>query len=115
MAMSVSNPNPAVGDTIQYNITFGNLGPNTATSVQIISPLPSQVSYVSSTGGTFDSSTGIWTLGDFISGQNGNLSITVTVLPAASGITITNSASISSSVGDPDGSNNNASTSITVP
>jgi trimeric autotransporter adhesin len=115
MAMSVSNPNPAVGDTIQYNITVGNLGPDTATSVQIVSPLPSEVTYVSHTGGTFNPGTGIWTLGDFTSGQNGSPSITVIVSPAASGMTIPNSASVASSVGDPDASNNNASTSITVP
>ncbi|MEO8608170.1 MAG: PA14 domain-containing protein [Chloroflexota bacterium] len=115
MAMSVSNPNPNVGDTIQYNITYGNLGPDTATSVQLVSPLPTEVSYVSSTGGTYDSSTGIWTLGNLINGQNGNLSITVVVSPAGSGMTIPNAASISSGVGDPDGSNNNANTSISVP
>jgi uncharacterized repeat protein (TIGR01451 family) len=115
MAMSVSNPNPNVGDTIQYNITYGNLGPDTATGVQLVSPLPAQVTYDSHIGGTFNPGTGIWTLPDLISGQNGNLSISVIVSPAAAGQTIPNSASITSAVGDPDGSNNNANTSITVP
>jgi len=115
VTMTVSNPTPNVGDTIQYNITYGNLGASTATGMQMLSPLPSQVDYVSHAGGTFDSATGNWTLPDLMSGQNGSASITVTVRPEASGSTVPNLIVILSFVADPDVSNNSSISAITVP
>jgi hypothetical protein len=91
------------------------MGSSTATGVQMLSPLPVQVDYVSHTGGTFDSASGNWTLPDLLNGQNGNASITVMVRADASTLTVPNSIVIMAAQADPNPSNNNANTSISVP
>ncbi len=81
VSMTVSETQAAEGDTVTYTITVTNLGPRTATGVEITDELPSRVSYVSAsaTQGSFDSTTGVWTVGSLAEGASATLSITVRV------------------------------------
>src|SRR5262249_28037786 len=59
------NSSPSVSDTITFTITLTNHGPNTATDVIVSDPLPAGLLFVSATAsqGSFDHTTGIWTVG----------------------------------------------------
>ena len=65
LAKTVSNPTPNVGDSITFTITLTNNGPDTATNVTVNDLLPAGLTFVSGTPseGTYDPTTGIWTVG----------------------------------------------------
>ena len=65
LAKSVNDTIPHVGDTIAYTVTLTNNGPDSATNVQVTDPLPAGVSFVSAmpSQGTYDPSTGLWSVG----------------------------------------------------
>lgn len=55
------------GDTVFYELTVINEGPDDATGVAIEDALPSGVTYVSSAGeGSYDNTTSVWTVGDLL-------------------------------------------------
>ncbi len=61
----VNNPAPNVGDTLTYTLNLANLGPSSATGVQVTDLLPGGLTFVSATPsqGSYNSSTGLWTVG----------------------------------------------------
>src|SRR5262249_1002235 len=63
---AVSNPTPNAGDTTTYTSTLTNPGPNGASGVTVNDLLPAGLKFVSATPsqGTYDSTTGVWTVGD---------------------------------------------------
>lgn len=65
VTMTVSNSQPNFSDVITYAATLTNNGPDTATNVEVDALLPTGVSYVSHTasGGSYNESTGKWTIG----------------------------------------------------
>lgn len=68
------------GETVVYTLTVTNGGADNATSVAVTDKLPTGVTYVSSTGdGTYDHTSGLWTIGDVANGVSKSLAITVTV------------------------------------
>ena len=79
------------GDKATYTVSVTNKGPDNATGVIIRDQLPNGVTYVSSTGGTYSSKTGAWTVGSLAAGASVHLTITVTVGTNGS---ITNNASV---------------------
>jgi uncharacterized repeat protein (TIGR01451 family) len=95
---TVDNPAPAVGATIIYAIALTNNGPDTATGVEVEDILPTGVTYVSSTAtqGTYVSGIGLWAVGTVAVGSTETLTITVTVDEGTAGLTITNTATVSS-------------------
>ena len=78
---AVSDAAPAVGGLMTYTIAVTNLGPSAATSVAISDVLPASVAFVSATAsqGTYDSASGLWTVGDMPATATQTLSITVRV------------------------------------
>ncbi len=56
---------PNVGDTITYIVTLRNFGPDPAFGVQVRDQLSPGVSFMSAapSQGTYDSTTGVWTVG----------------------------------------------------
>ncbi|MFH1533806.1 MAG: S-layer homology domain-containing protein [Nitrospirota bacterium] len=115
LAMLVDNSTPRTGDTVQYDLTLTNNGPETATGIAVTNTLSSDTSYTgSSIGlGSYDGSTGVWTVNSLASGISARITIMAGVIGATAGTVITNSAEITStaSTSDSDSTPNNASTS----
>ena len=113
MAKTVSNATPANGTNITYTLTASSSAASnlTATGVTVQDTLPPGVTFVSSVGtGTYNSGTGVWTIGTLAPNSSASITITVTVT-ATSGATVTNGAEIrTSSAVDSDSTPNNGST-----
>jgi uncharacterized repeat protein (TIGR01451 family)/gliding motility-associated-like protein len=110
---SANNTSPTIGNNVVFTITASNLGPNAATGVSVTDLLSAGYAYVSSTVsvGSYNSTTGIWTIGNLANGANATLSITAKV--NASG-TYGNTATIKGNELDPV-TGNNTSTVTPVP
>ncbi len=105
------------GNTFTYTITVQNAGPDAATNVVVNDLLPSCVSFLSTSGvpGCAENALGVpnCTLGNFPAGTMDSYDILVdtTACPAGS---ITNTATVSSDVSDPNLSNNTAGLLVTI-
>jgi uncharacterized repeat protein (TIGR01451 family) len=114
LTQSVSNQTPNVGDTVVFTVTLTNLGPDTATSVAVEDLLPAGLQFVSATPsqGSYDSSTGVWTVGMVSTTGSQTLVIQALVVsPTAQ----TNTATVShSDQYDPNTTNNTASVSYSA-
>jgi uncharacterized repeat protein (TIGR01451 family) len=114
LAQSVSSTNPNGRATITYTLTVANssTSPQTATGVTVRDLLPSGVEFVSASGtGSYNSSSGDWSVGTLAPGASATLTITATVA-AGNGVSVTNNAEITaSSVADLDSTPNNGVTS----
>lgn len=99
LAKSVSSAAPATGSSISYTLAVTNASgsPATATGVTVLDTLPAGFSFTSATGfGSYNSTTGVWTVGSVPPGATRTLTISGTV-NATSGATILNSAEITAS------------------
>ncbi len=78
---TVDNAAPNVGQNVTFTITLTNDGPNTATNVTVGDSLPAGVTFVSSTpsAGSYNSGTGVWTVGTIANGASATLQIVATV------------------------------------
>jgi LPXTG-site transpeptidase (sortase) family protein len=104
-----STSTAAVNSTINFTLTVTNSGPDDASGVEVTDQLPGGFTYVSSSPsrGTYNSATGVWTIGDLAVNATATLNITVTVNASGS---YTNRAEITASLLiDPDSTpgNNN--------
>jgi uncharacterized repeat protein (TIGR01451 family) len=114
LTKTVSNAAPTAGGTVDYTLTVTNAAasPTAAAGVTVTDILPAGTTFNSqiSGTGTYNSGTGIWTLGAVPIGASRSIVIRVNVT-AGAGTTITNSAEIrTSSVADLDATPNNGST-----
>jgi len=92
---SVDNSSPIEGDGVNYTLLLTNAGLSVAMGVVVTDLLPTGVTYVTHSGdGTYDSGTGLWSVGDLTNGQSASLSIEVDVDDGTAGWLITNSAAI---------------------
>jgi uncharacterized repeat protein (TIGR01451 family) len=110
---SVSNPTPAVGTMVTFTVTAHNLGPDSATSLQVTDKLPAGLTFDSATAsqGSYASGTGIWTVGALAVGATATLRVTATVTGTTR---VTNTARRSSSAPtDPNAANDSASAAVT--
>lgn len=78
---TVDNASPKCNDNVTFTIKVTNLGPNTAKSVVVSDLLPNGLDYISNsiTQGTYNNTTGAWTVGDLTNGSYATLTITVKV------------------------------------
>ena len=68
------------GESFTYTLTLTNDGPDVATNVQVKDLLPSRMSYVSdSGGGTYNPTSGIWTVGTVPVGGANAKTLTISV------------------------------------
>ena len=78
---TVDNPNPKCDDNVTFTIKATNLGPNSASGVQVSDLLPTGLDYVSSSAseGSYNNTTGIWNIGTIANGAFATLTIRVKV------------------------------------
>ena len=91
---TASNSLPNVGQQFSYTVTATNNGPGTANNVQVTDVIPAGLTFNSYTAsqGTYNSATGIWTVGTLASGASAVLQLFVTPTAAAAGTSIVNTA-----------------------
>ena len=78
--MIVDNSSPYVGDNVLFTLTVTNDGPSDATGLVITNLLPSGFIYVSdNSSGNYNSTNGLWTLGNLTSGNSISIQITASV------------------------------------
>ena len=96
MAKTVDNAAAVTGTNVIYTVTATNEGTLDATLVEVTDLLPAGVSFVSASAsqGSYDDSTGLWTVGTLTPNGVATLDITASVT-AATG-TITNTAEVTS-------------------
>ena len=110
------SPDPVpVGGLLTYTLTAHNAGPSTATGVNVTDDLPAGVTFDSATTsqGSCSQASGTVTcpLGTLASGANAT--VTIRVRPQSAG-SITNTASVSSDIFEPNPSDNSTSAETTV-
>lgn len=112
LTQTAASPTVAHGQNIAFALAYQSLGPSDATSSQIVSTLPAGLSYVSGPAGcSAVGQTVTCTLGTLLENDEG----TRTIVARADTLGMkTNSATVSSPIGDPDLSNNTATADVTV-
>ena len=99
LTKSVSNAAPAFGASINYVLSVSNASgsPLTATGVTVQDNLPAGFNFTGASGfGSYNSATGVWSVGSIPAGVTRTLTISGTVA-ATAGASVTNSAEISAS------------------
>ncbi|WP_282078988.1 PKD domain-containing protein [Aquimarina algiphila] len=80
LAKTVNNTTPDVTDNITFTLTLTNDGPSEATGVVVTDPIPSGFNWISDTsGGDYNSGTGLWTIGNLGIGATTSIDITVSI------------------------------------
>jgi uncharacterized repeat protein (TIGR01451 family) len=106
------------GDTLTYTLTVANNGPASAAGVVVTDPLPSAVTYQSSsaTQGTCSQASGTVTcnIGTMSNGQIVTITISVTATVFSSSSLAVNTATVSSTTSDPNSSNNSSTFTSTI-
>ncbi|MHC4511735.1 MAG: DUF11 domain-containing protein, partial [Planctomycetota bacterium] len=100
--IEVDNHTPDIGSNVDFTLTVTNGGPDGATGLEVTDALPTGYTYVSDTPsvGTYNSGTGVWTIGNLANGASANLIITATVNAAGN---YTNNAEVTAvNESDPD-------------
>lgn len=103
-----------VGENVTYTLTLTNNGPNTATDIAVTERLPQGLTFVSATPsqGTYNSTTGIWSVGNLSSGSSVTLQLVATGTTAGS---IPNTAQITAlDQSDPNPDNDQAGAEVVV-
>ncbi len=109
---TVNQSTPTVGQNVTYTIVANNLGPSTATGVQLSDLLPAGVTFVSytATQGAYNSTTGIWFVGTMVNGSSVTLSVVVRV--TAMGTIVNTVTVVPGNYFDPNLSNNVSSATM---
>ena len=105
---------PYVGELLTFHVIVTNQGPSPATGVAVTEVLSAGLVFESAAAsqGSYDSATGVWTVGAIANAGSAGLTITARVTQAG---TVTNTASVTASdQPDPDPSDNTASVTLTT-
>lgn len=102
LTLTANNQLPNLREQVTLTTTLSNAGPSTATGVQVKIPVPSGLRLQSNsfTGGTYNASTGIWTVPTLAAGASVRLTL-VTSIETVSPVTVTAEV-IASDQPDPD-------------
>lgn len=107
LAKSVDDTTPQIGQTVTFTVTVTNAGPNPASGVAVRDQLTQGLAFVdaSASQGSYNNSTGIWTVGSLAGGGSATLTLRATVGSLGDK---TNTAQVSASdQADPDSTPNN--------
>lgn len=111
---TVDNSTQTVGQNVTFTVTASNLGPFATTGATVNDLLPAGLIYVSHTAsaGIYTPGSGVWSIGSMNSGASQALTLTATV--TAAGLpSVTNTASVTSNLFDPNTGNNTATSTVT--
>lgn len=110
---TVNTLSPTIGSTVTFTLAIANAGPSSAVAVQVADVLPAGYTFVAATPsvGSYNSGTGVWTVGTLVSGGSATMGLQATVNAAGP---YANTATVSSSTPDPD-PGDNVSTSTPTP
>ena len=91
-ALASGNPTPAEGDTVTFEIVVVNNSGGQATNVSLTDSLPTGITYTADTTsqGSYDPATGVFTIGTLNVGDTAILTLSGTVDVGQGGNTITN-------------------------
>jgi uncharacterized repeat protein (TIGR01451 family) len=108
LTKTVDDTTPNRNQNITFTLTVANAGPEGATNVTVNDVLPAGLTFVSSTPsqGSYNSGTGVWTVGSINSAANATLQIVATV--ATTGTKANTAEVAASSQFDPDSTPGNA-------
>ncbi len=109
---TVNNANPKYLDNVTFTLTAHNYGPDAATGVAVTDKLPAGLQFVSATGGAYNATSGVWTIGNLANGANAVLSIVAKVM--VSNTKLTNIAVVNGTNYDQGSNNNKGNTTVTV-
>lgn len=112
LSKTVDNKTPAVNSNVTFTIRASNIGTNAATNVKVKDLLPSGLTYVSSNAsqGSYDSSTGFWSVGTVAGSSNATLTVTAT---AIGGVAVNTACLYTLDQTDTSSANNCASETVT--
>ena len=124
VTVAADNATPEAGAPVVYTITASNAGPDPAADVEATVTLPTGLTYTSSqtATGTYDSATGVWSVGNLAKDAEPTLTLTATTGSNTHGqaLTVTVSIKASETIGtstveelDTDESNNTATAAVT--
>ncbi|TAE27767.1 MAG: DUF11 domain-containing protein [Cytophagales bacterium] len=105
--IQMTNTAPNQYEPTTARIVITNSGPNTATGItsQVGLPAGNPITSLTTSGGSFNSGTGLWTVGALTPGQS--VTLTVTFSAATGGVATVSNEIISSSLPDPNSTPNN--------
>jgi uncharacterized repeat protein (TIGR01451 family) len=111
VSTTVNNENPAEGDTVVFTVTISNEGPDAASNVKVIDPIPSNLNscVVVESQGSYIMADDQWTVGTLAIGQTEVMTISGTLIKSG---TFINVALASSDQGDGVPENNSASVTV---
>lgn len=118
--LASGNTTPIVGETVTYQVQVTNNGPLQATNVSLTDLLPTGLTATGSNGtvsqGSYNSSSGLWTVGTLNNGATATLTLSGTVNAGTGGTTITNTttAAATSDQSDPSTAGDDLTESVTV-
>jgi len=109
---TASSLTPEIGSKVTFSIAVTNDGPSLAAGVKVTDVLQSGFTFVNASGstGTYDSSTGIWTIGNVGVKGSATLTVTANVNPTGSYLNV---AEVKGDESDPTTTNNTSAISLT--
>lgn len=114
VAIGVVPASPAFGSNATFTVAASNSGPDAASGVAAVMPLPAGLTYVSDTsGGAWEPGTGVWTIGNLASGGSASIQIVATA-DTTDLLTVTATIGATAPL-DPDPSNDTASVALQAP
>jgi len=99
LSLTVDDPTPSEGQVVRITVTLTNNGPSDATGITLNGTLPQGLAYLSSElfQGTYDPTTGTWTVGGLASGSSLALVILALVGPGTANNLLTSHSLIAHS------------------
>lgn len=111
LTKTVDDATPQYQQNVTFTLTAHNNGPANATNVKVTDKLPAGLKFVS-TDGNYNSTTGIWTVGNLASGATAILHIVAQAI--AANTQLTNTAVIGGNQTDTNSSNNQGNVTVNV-